>query len=119
MFAEDHPATTQSQPMLDPPQDLDSQYSHTAIFDPDHTISQSLLTQLASATSVTSTELCRRFIRTGTILTSDGKFPIRFNRFLLDTGAQGSDFISVNTRCHHLAFAAKVEKQLQATVSIQ
>ena len=27
--------------------------------------------------------------------------------------------LSLNTRCHLLAFAAKVEKQLQATVSIQ
>lgn len=94
MFTEDHPATTQSQPMLDPPPDLNSQYNQIAIFDPDHTISQSLLTQLASATSVTSTELCRPFIRTGTILTSDGTFPIHFNRFLLDTGAQGSNSIS-------------------------
>ena len=94
MFSEDHPATTQSQLMLDPPQDLDSRYNQIAIFDPDHTISQSLLMQLASATSVTSTELCRPFIRTGTILTSDGTFPIHFNRFLLDTGAQGSNFIS-------------------------
>ena len=28
-------------------------------------------------------------------------------------------FVRLNTRCHLLAFAAKVEKQLQATVSIQ
>ena len=27
--------------------------------------------------------------------------------------------VRLNTRCHLLAFAAKVEKQLQATVSIQ
>ena len=89
MYAEDHPAPTHPQPMLDPPSDFDSD-----IFDPDRTISQSLLMQLASATSVTSTELCRPFIKTGTIITSKGTLPIQFNRFLLDTGAQGSNFIS-------------------------
>ena len=30
-----------------------------------------------------------------------------------------SEVVRLNTRCHLLAFAAKVEKQLQATVSIQ
>ena len=37
-------------------------------------------------------------------------------------GVQSSDvtlLVRLNTRCHLLAFAATVEKQLQATVSIQ
>ena len=33
--------------------------------------------------------------------------------------APAKAFVRLNTRCHLLAFAAKVEKQLQATVSIQ
>jgi RNase H-like domain found in reverse transcriptase/Chromo (CHRromatin Organisation MOdifier) domain len=43
---------------------------------------------------MTSKELCQPFIRTGSIITSDGTLPIFFTRFLLDTGAQGSNFIS-------------------------
>ena len=40
--------------------------------------------------------------------------------FFKDKVADGTSVIvRLNTRCHLLAFAAKVEKQLQATVSIQ
>ena len=53
-----------------------------------------MLTHLASSTSVSSKELCQPFIRTGAILSTDGTQPIPFIRGLLDTGAQGSNFVS-------------------------
>ena len=68
----------------------------TAVFDPDHVLSHTLLTQLASATSLSSKELCQPFLRHGHILTADSTDPIFFDRFLLDTGAQGSNFISAH-----------------------
>ena len=61
------------------------------IFDPDQVISAALLSRLASATSTTSTELCQPFIRSGFIII---KPPVPFTTGLLDTGAQGSNFIS-------------------------
>ena len=67
-------------------------YPHPTIFDPDKILTQALLNQLASATSTTSQTLCQPFIRSGTIVTNTGLMP--FSRGLLDTGAQGSNFIS-------------------------
>ena len=64
------------------------------IFDPDQVISTALLSRLASATSTTSTELCQPFIRSGFIIIPDNKPPVPFTTGLLDTGAQGSNFIS-------------------------
>jgi hypothetical protein len=43
---------------------------------------------------VSSQELCQPFLRHGHILTAASTDPIFFHRFLLDTGAQGSNFIS-------------------------
>ena len=40
-------------------------------------------------------------------------------RTILDSLGYPNLHVRLNTRCHLLAFAAKVEKQLQATVSIQ
>ena len=55
-------------------------------------------------------------IRTGLsydkkILASQVQSPKKTGQYLIS--------VRLNTRCHLLAFAAKVEKQLQATVSIQ
>lgn len=83
MSQEDHPA-------LPPP----SPDPKPTVFDPDHLISKALLTQLASATSTTSRDLCQPFVRSGTILTPTSNTPVHFDRGLLDTGAQGSNFIS-------------------------
>ena len=69
----------------------------SAVFDSDHVLSHTLLTELASATSVSSQELCQPFLRNGRILTASSTEPILFDRFLLDTGAQGSNFISAQT----------------------
>jgi RNase H-like domain found in reverse transcriptase/Chromo (CHRromatin Organisation MOdifier) domain len=63
-----------------------------SVFDPDNVLTQALLSQLASATSASSQVLCQPFVRSGTIVTNTN--PISFNRGLLDTGAQGSNFIS-------------------------
>jgi hypothetical protein len=68
------------------------EYPPPSVFDPDNVLTQALLNELASATSTSSQVLCQPFIRSGTIVT-DTK-PIFFNRGLLDTGAQGSNFIS-------------------------
>ena len=67
-------------------------YAHPTVFDPDRILTQAMLNQLASATSTTSQTLCQPFIRSGTIITNTGLIP--FSRGLLDTGAQGSNFIS-------------------------
>jgi hypothetical protein len=67
-------------------------YPPPSVFDPDNVLTQALLNQLASATSTSSQVLCQPFIRSGTIVTETK--PIPFNRGLLDTGAQGSNFIS-------------------------
>lgn len=67
-------------------------YPPPSVFDPDNVLTQALLNQLASATSASSQVLCQPFVRSGTIVT--GTKPISFNRGLLDTGAQGSNFIS-------------------------
>lgn len=64
------------------------------IFDPDNTISTALIAQLASAISVDPKDLCHPFIRPGTIRSPDGSSTIVFDKGLLDTGAQGSNFIS-------------------------
>ena len=68
----------------------------SAIFDPDHVLAKTLLTQLMSATSVSSRDLCQPFLRHGHILTAASTDPIFFDRLLLDTGAQGSNFISAH-----------------------
>ena len=83
MGEEDHPAPIPS--VSGPP---------ATIFDPDHLISNALLNHLASATSTTSQDLCQPFIRFGHVLTSTFADPFPFKRGLLDTGAQGSNFIS-------------------------
>ena len=83
MGQEDHPAL----PPLTPGSD-------STVFDPDRVISQALLNHLASATSTTSRDLCQPFVRFGNILTPTSTDPVYFDRGLLDTGAQGSNFIS-------------------------
>ena len=65
----------------------------TNIFDPDNIFSKLLLDQLASATSTTLGQLCQPFVRSGHIVELGIK-PMMFHRGLLDTGAQGSNFIS-------------------------
>ena len=65
---------------------------HANVFDPDNVITEALLNQLAFATSAPSQTLCQPFIRSGIIVTDTD--PILFDRGLLDTGAQGSNFIS-------------------------
>ena len=67
-------------------------YAHPTVFDPDKVLTQAMLNQLAAATSTSSQTLCQPFIRAGTIVTDNE--PINFTRGLLDTGAQGSNFIS-------------------------
>ena len=67
-------------------------YAQPTVFDPDKVLTQAMLDQLAAATSTTSQTLCQPFIRADTIVT-DNK-PTSFTRGLLDTGAQGSNFIS-------------------------
>ena len=64
------------------------------VFDPDTVLSQALLSHLSSSTSVSSKELCKPFIRTGFLLSNINTHPISFVRGLLDTGAQGSNFVS-------------------------
>ena len=64
------------------------------IFDPDQLISTALLSRLASATSTTSTELCQPFVHSGFIVLPDNQPPVPFPTGLLDTGAQGSNFVS-------------------------
>jgi hypothetical protein len=43
---------------------------------------------------MTSKEICQPFIREGFIITETATLPVHFTRLLLDTGAQGSNFIS-------------------------
>ena len=76
---EDHPAFTY----------------HTTVFDPDHAISGTLLTRLASATASTTSQLCQPFVKSGTILdTTNNDSSIALNSILLDSGAQGSNFLA-------------------------
>ena len=77
-------------------QDEDHPADNSKIFDPDNTISTALIAQLASAISVDPKDLCHPFIRPGTIRSPDGSSTIDFEKGLLDTGAQGSNFISEN-----------------------
>ncbi len=63
------------------------------IFDPDELLSDALLNQLASATSTKTQDICRPFVRAGCIHYPN-ETPVPFERGLLDTGAQGSNFIS-------------------------
>jgi hypothetical protein len=65
----------------------------TNIFDPDNIFSKLLLDQLASATSTTLGQLFQPFVRSGHIVELGIK-PMVLHRGLLDTGAQGSNFIS-------------------------
>lgn len=67
-------------------------YPLQSVFDPDNILTEALLSQLATATSTSSQLLCQPFIRSGTVVTNTN--PILFSRGLLDTGAQGSNFIS-------------------------
>ena len=60
--------------------------------------------QLASAISINTQDICRPFIRPGNIA-YDNQTPIPFDRGLLDTGAQGSNFIS---RCLYLRLPTSV-----------
>jgi RNase H-like domain found in reverse transcriptase/Chromo (CHRromatin Organisation MOdifier) domain len=62
------------------------------IFDPDLLLTNSLLNQLSAATATSTRDLCKPFVRSGAIITNDTK--IMFTRGLLDTGAQGSNFVS-------------------------
>lgn len=64
------------------------------VFDPEAILSQALLSQLASSTSVPAQALCQPFIRAGSVQSQDGLNPFHFARGLLDTGAQGSNFVS-------------------------
>jgi hypothetical protein len=79
MYTEDHLASP-------------SNLQHANVFDPDNVITEALFNQLASATSTPSQTLCQPFIRSGIIITDTD--PILFDRGLLDTGAQGSNFVS-------------------------
>lgn len=103
MGEEDHPAPPPSVP--GPP---------ATIFDPDHLISKALLNHLASATSTTSQDLCKPFVRSGHILTLSSKNPFPFKRGLLDTGAQGSNFISnalyMSLPCIHRATTRAIDR---------
>ena len=74
-------------------------YTHPTVFDPDKILTQAMLNQLASTASTTSQTLCQPFMRSGTIVTDKGV--VLFSRGLLDTGAQGSNFIS-RQRCDTL-----------------
>jgi hypothetical protein len=56
-------------------------------------LSDLILYHLATATSTDARNICRPFIRTGCI-TYQNETPIYFKKGLLDTGAQGSNFIS-------------------------
>ena len=67
---------------------------HSIVFDPEAILSQALLSQLASSTSVPTQALCKPFIRAGSVQSKDGLKPFHFARGLLDTGAQGSNFVS-------------------------
>ena len=75
-------------------QEEDHRADNPKIFDPDNTISTALIAQLASAISVDPKDLCHSFIRPGTIRSPDGSSTIVFDKGLLDTGAQGSNFTS-------------------------
>jgi hypothetical protein len=103
MGEEDHPALPPSVP--DTP---------ATVFDPDHVISKALLNHLASATSTTSQDLCQPFVRFGHILTSASEDPVPFKRGLLDTGAQGSNFISntlyTSLPCTHRATTRAIDR---------
>jgi hypothetical protein len=76
MHLEDHPADT------------------SKIYDPDNSISSALIARLASATSTNVKDLCHPFVRPGSIHCSDKSVVVHFEKGLLDTGAQGSNFIS-------------------------
>ena len=67
-------------------------YPQQNVLDPDNILTEALLSQLATATSTSSQLLCQPFIHIGTIVTNTNQ--ILLNRGLLDTGAQGSNFIS-------------------------
>jgi hypothetical protein len=63
------------------------------VFDPDCILSRALLLQLAAATSTSSRNLFRFFVQQGAVISSESS--IRFDRALLDSGAQGCNFISL------------------------
>ena len=66
----------------------------TAIFDPDRQICNALLHHLSSSTSLHYSLLCKPFVKPGSIIIPELVQPIHFVTGLLDTGAQGSNFIS-------------------------
>ena len=53
-----------------------------------------MLDHLSSSTSLHSSLLCQPFVKPGSIILPDLVQPIHFTSGLLDTGAQGSNFIS-------------------------
>ena len=86
----DHPASltnfkSTSTHMFDP---------GSAIFDPDRQIFNALLGHLLSSTSLHYSLLCQPFVKSGSIIIPELVQPIHFVSGLLDTGAQGSKFIS-------------------------
>jgi hypothetical protein len=67
-------------------------------------LSHALFHQLASATSTSTQDICRPFVRPGCI-THPHEATIPFDKGLLDTGAQGSNF---NSRQLYLRLPAPV-----------
>ena len=63
------------------------------VFDPDHAISTTLLTRLASATSAIIQQLCQPFVHPG-LNDNDCCSPFCLSSILQDSGAQGSNFVS-------------------------
>ena len=77
-FERKGPSLTAMHTDNNPPTDsiVQAQPEPSIVFDPDHVLSHTLLTQLASATSVSSQELCQPFLRDGHILTATSADPI-------------------------------------------
>ena len=77
------------------------------------------------STNLEAYKLCLPFVQriiNSSVHSSTGASPASLlfgNQLNLDRGILVKVSVRLNTRCHLLAFAAKVEKQLQATVSIQ
>ena len=85
---EDQPAASSLQldliPSFDP---------GTVVFNPDHTISTTLLTRLASATSATIQQLYRPFVRP-VLIDNDCGSPLCLSSTLQNSGAQDSNFVA-------------------------
>jgi RNase H-like domain found in reverse transcriptase/Reverse transcriptase (RNA-dependent DNA polymerase)/Chromo (CHRromatin Organisation MOdifier) domain len=65
------------------------------LYDPDNLLSDEMLSTLATATGVDKKEICRPLLCSGILLFDDGSAPAEFDKALLDTGAHGSNFISL------------------------